>query len=191
MPPSTPFLSSDIKQPASDTLVLRSHITVATVSRGTAHSSRSYPTGIDAMTVTSFMTRTTSTSLALLFLAFSLNAYDALGQTAEPSAAVSAKSDKAKRAADFAAKEKAMQDMSRSSASGAVGSIPATQAIPYNKDKNAGQATIDEAAGILNFKGSKPVDKNAKAVAPMKSLSKMTPEERAELRKEVVKEAKP
>jgi len=44
---------------------------------------------------------------------------------------------------------------------------------------------------ILSFSGSKSVDKNAKAVAPTKSLSKMTSEERAELRREVLKEAKP
>ena len=137
------------------------------------------------------MNRIANAALALLFIAFSLDAYDALGQTAEPPSAPPAKADKAKRAADFAAKEKAMQDMSRSSASGAVGSMPSTEATPYNKNKNAGKAAIDEAMGIQTFKGSKPVDKNAKAVAPMKSLSKMTPEEREALRKEVVKEAKP
>jgi hypothetical protein len=132
-----------------------------------------------------------NTLLALLFIAFSLNAYDVLGQTAEPSTPTSAKSDKAKKAADFAAREKAMQDASRSSASGPVASPPVTEATPYNKNKDKGKAAADEAADILTFKGSKPVDKNAKAQAPIKSLSKMTPEERAELRKEVVKEAKP
>src|SRR5258708_4345989 len=100
-------------------------------------------------------------SLAMLFIAFSLNAHDPLAQTAEPSAPVPAKSDKAKKAADFAAKEKAMQDESRSSASGAVGSIPAVEAKPYNKNKNRGKAAADEAMDILSFKGSKPVDKNA------------------------------
>src|SRR4030095_7191793 len=134
--------------------------------------------------------------LAFLFVTFSLNAHDSWGQTTEPPAAATdkadkAKSDKAKKAADFAAKEKAMQDMSRSSASGAVGSIPSSEAVPYNQDKNAGKAAADEAMDILSFKGSKPVNKNAKPTAPMKSVSKMTPEERAELRREVVKEAKP
>jgi hypothetical protein len=143
----------------------------------------------------------TSAAVALLYIAFSLHANDSWGQTAEPPAGATAKteppaaatvkSDRAKKAADFAAKEKAMQDMSRSSASGAVGSVPSSEAVPYNKDKNAGKAAADEAMDILRFKGSKPVDKNAKPVAPMKSLSKMTPEERAELRREVVKEAKP
>ena len=137
------------------------------------------------------MKTVTNISLALLFIAFSLNAYNAFGQAADPSATAPAKSDKAKKAADFAAKEKAMQDMSRSSASGAVASPPVTEATPYNKNKNAGKAAIDEALGIQTFKGSKPVDKNAKAVAPMKSLSKMTPQERDELRREVAKEAKP
>ena len=137
------------------------------------------------------MKTVTNTSLALLFIAFSLNAYNAFGQATDPSATAPAKSDKAKKAADFAAKEKAMQDMSRSSASGAVGTPPATEAAPYNKNKDKGKAAADQAADIQTFKGSKPVDKNAKAQAPIKSLSKMTPEERAELRKEVVKEAKP
>jgi hypothetical protein len=40
-------------------------------------------------------------------------------------------------------------------------------------------------------KPSRKVDKTAKASAPIKSISKMTSEERAALRKEVVKEAKP
>jgi len=134
----------------------------------------------------------TNASLALLLIAFSLNADHALGQTAEPSTPTPAKSDKAKNAADFAAKEKAMQDMSRSSASGAVATPPATEAIPYNKNKDKGKAAIDEAAGIQTFKGSKPVDKNAKAVAPMpKSLSKMTPKELEDLDRQVGKESKP
>ena len=137
------------------------------------------------------MKTVTNTSLAVLFIAFSLNAYDVLGQTADPSAPASPKSDKAKKAADFAAKEKAMQDMSRSSASGPVATPPVSEPAPYNKNRNAGKAAVDEALGIQTFKGSKPVDKNAKAVAPMKSLSKMTPQERDELRREVAKEAKP
>ena len=140
-----------------------------------------------------------STSLALVLVAFSLHAFNAFAQSTEASPATVTPSDKAKKAsdrakkaADFAAQEKAMQDASRSSASGAVASKPMTEATPYNnKNKDMGKATIDEALGIQTFKGSKPVDKNAKAVAPMKSISKMTPEERAELRKEVVKESKP
>ena len=130
-------------------------------------------------------------AIVLLLAAVLFNGFDAVAQTTESPSVGTAKSDKAKKAADFAAKEKAMQDASRSSASGAVGTPPVTEATPYNKDKNAGKAAADEAMGILSFKGSKPVDKNAKAVAPIKSLSKMTPEEREELRKEVVKEAKP
>jgi hypothetical protein len=116
--------------------------------------------------------------IALLFIVLSVDAYDVRAQTAEPSAAASAKSDKAKKAADFAAREKAMQDASRSSASGAVASPPVTEATPYNKNKDAGKAAVDEALGMQTFKGSRPVDKNAKAVASMKSLSKMTPQER-------------
>ena len=136
------------------------------------------------------MKRIASTLLALLSISF-FGAYNAFGQTAEPSAPAPPKSEKANKAADFAAKEKAMQDMSRSSASGAVGTVPAAEAMPYNKNKDKGRAAIDQAADIQTFKGSKPVDKNAKAVAPMKSLSKMTPQERDALRREVAKEAKP
>ena len=130
-------------------------------------------------------------SLVLLVVSLSLNALDAVGQTIEPSGPKTTKSDKGTKAADFAAKEKAMQDLSRSSAAGAVASVPVTEATPYNKDKNAGKAAADEAMGILSFKGSKPVDKNAKAVAPIKSISKMTIEEREEVWNEVAKEAKP
>jgi hypothetical protein len=183
------FSSSDIKTPASDTLASQSHITVAT--------SPSQP-GAPTEGATSMKTVKTIANgalellfVALLFVVLSVDAPDARAQTADPPAAAPAKSDKAKKAADFAAKEKAMQDMSRSSASGAVASPTGTEATPYNKNKDAGKAAVDEALGIQTFKGSKPVDKNAKAVAPMKSLSKMTPEERAELRREVVKEAKP
>jgi hypothetical protein len=133
-----------------------------------------------------------NTSLALLFIAFSFNASHVLGQTTEPAAPASAKSDKAKKAADFAAKEKAMQDMSRSSGSGAVATPPAKEAAPYNKNKDKGKAAADEASDILTFKGSKPVDKNAKAVAPTKkSLNKMTPKELEDLEREVGKESKP
>jgi hypothetical protein len=57
--------------------------------------------------------------------------------------------------------------------------------------KEHGQSSGRRGNLILSFSGSKPVDKNAKAVAPIKSLSKMTSEERAELRREVLKEAKP
>ena len=129
--------------------------------------------------------------LALVLVVFSLHTFNALAQSTEPSSIPTTTSDKAKKKADFAAQEKAMQDASRSSASGPVASKPMTEVTPYNKDKDKGKAAIDEASEIQTFKGSKPVDKNAKAVAPMKSLSKMTPEERAELRKEVVKESKP
>jgi hypothetical protein len=139
-----------------------------------------------------------STSLALVLVAFSLQAFNAFAQSTEaspatvtPSDKAKNTSDKAKKAADFATQEKAMQEASRSSASGAVASKPMTEATPYNKNKDKGKAAADQASDIQTFKGSKPVDKNAKAVAPMKSLSKMTPEERAELRKEVVKESKP
>jgi hypothetical protein len=139
------------------------------------------------------MKRYSKASLVLaLGIAVAFGYASATAQTTPDAAASNAaKAAKDKKAADFAASEKAMQDASRSSASGAVGS-PVTEAKPYNKNnKEAGKAAMGEALDVQTFKGSKPVDKNAKAQAPMKSISKMTPEERAQLRKEVVEGAKP
>src|ERR1700747_2581503 len=119
-----------------------------------------------------------NTSLALLLIAFSLNAYNVLGQPTEPSTPAPAKADKAKKAADFATKEKALQDASRSSASGAGTSNPATEATPLNKDRNAGKGAATAELGLQLRKGSPKVDKTAKPDAPMKDISKMTPKER-------------
>ena len=92
-----------------------------------------------------------------------------------------------KKADDFAAKEKALQDASKSSASSS-GTPPATEASKY---KPSGKDTMNTMQSNQTFKGSKPVDKNAKAQAPVKDVKQMTPEERAERRKEIAKEAKP
>lgn len=126
------------------------------------------------------------TSAALIFgVALVLNGVGALGQPATSGSTT----DKAAQAADFAKKEKAMQDASRSSG-GAMMPTP-TQATGLNKNKDAGKEAAAAELSLQTHKGSAPVDKNAKAVAPIKNISKMTPEERAELRKEVVKDAKP
>ena len=50
---------------------------------------------------------------------------------------------------------------------------------------------MDSQMELQKNKPSKPVDKNAKATGPRPVASKMTPEERAAFRKDVVKEAKP
>ena len=94
------------------------------------------------------------------------------------------------RAADFAAKEQAMQDASRSSAAGAVAS-PVAPSMGLNRNKDAGKAAFESEMMLQKNKPSPKMDRNAKASDPIKSISKMTPEERAQLRAEVVKEAKP
>jgi len=94
---------------------------------------------------------------------------------------------KAKQAEDFAAKQKAMQDASKSSASSA-GTKPSSEAKRY---KPSGKDTVETMQSNQSFKGSKPVDKNAKATAPVKDVKQMTPEERAQRRQEIAKEAKP
>jgi len=97
---------------------------------------------------------------------------------------------KQKKASDFAAAEKAMQDQSKSSAAGPVPDA-VTQATGLNRNKDAGKGAFESEMTLQRQKPSPKVNKEAKAQAPMKSISKMTPEERAELRREVVKEAKP
>lgn len=123
----------------------------------------------------------------LIAASFALAAFGAAGQStdaanqhAEASAAA-----KATKAEDFAAKHKGMQDASKSSASSTG---PSSEASKY---KPSGKETMETIQSDQGYKGRKPVDKNAKATAPMKDVRKMTPEERAEPRKEVVKESKP
>ena len=118
---------------------------------------------------------------------FALAAYSAGAQSTDTKSPDATKTDKAKKAEDFAAKHKAMQDASKSSAS-STGTPPPAQA---KKSNLSGKDSADMSMGVLQFKGSKPVDKNAKAQAPTKNIKEMTPEERAERRKEIVKESKP
>jgi hypothetical protein len=127
-------------------------------------------------------------AVMIVMAAFSIGTFGAFAQSSDAVKPDATKSDKAKKAEAFAAKEKAMQDASRSSASGTSATPPTSEA---KRLKMSGKDAMDSEMTLQKFKGSKPVDKNAQAQAPIKSLSKMTPEERAELRKEVVKEAKP
>ena len=60
-----------------------------------------------------------------------------------------------------------------------------------NKNKDAGKEAAAAELSMQIPHGSRPVDKDTKAVAPIKNISKMTPEERKELRESVVKDAKP
>jgi hypothetical protein len=59
------------------------------------------------------------------------------------------------------------------------------------KHRPGGKAGMESQMTLQANKPSKPVDKNAKAAEPRPNASKMTPEERAAFRKEVVKDAKP
>src|SRR5215471_16416483 len=94
-----------------------------------------------------------------------------------------------KKATDFAAKEKAMQAASRNSSGAAMPT--STEAVGLNKNRDAGKEAAAAELAMQIPHGSRPVDKNAEAVAPIKNISKMTPEERNELRNSVVKGAKP
>ena len=58
------------------------------------------------------------------------------------------------------------------------------------KSRPGGQAGMQSQMDMQKNKPSKPVDPNAKA-PPRPDASKMTPEERAAFRKDVVKESKP
>ena len=58
------------------------------------------------------------------------------------------------------------------------------------KSRPTSQDAMQSQMDLQKNKPSKPVDKNAKA-APRPNASKMTPEERAAFRKDVVKDAKP
>jgi hypothetical protein len=128
------------------------------------------------------------TAVSILIVAsFTLAVFSAGAQSTDTKSPDATKTEKAKKAEDFAAKQKAMQDASKSSAS-STGTPPPAQA---KKSNLSGKDSADMAMGVLQFKGSKPVDKNAKAQAPVKDIKTMTPEERAERRKEIVKESKP
>jgi hypothetical protein len=110
-----------------------------------------------------------------------------MAQQTGSAASDAAKAAKAKKAEDFAAKQKALQDASKSSASGA----PPPPSSEAQKFKPSGKEMAGQMQSNQSFKGSKPVDKSAKAQAPTKDVRQMTPEERAQRRAEIVKEAKP
>jgi hypothetical protein len=65
---------------------------------------------------------------------------------------------------------------------------PSSEAAKY---KPTGKETAETMQSNATFKGSKPVDKNAKATHPHKPVKEMTPEQRAQRRQEISKEAKP
>ena len=123
----------------------------------------------------------------LLAATFSVAGFQASAQstTTETDAQKAAK-DKKKQ--DYAAKQKSMQDASKSSASGPVPGASTDKTVPKNRPTatNAMESQMELQAN----KPSKPVDKNAKG-APRPNASKMTQAERDAYRKDVVKDAKP
>lgn len=114
------------------------------------------------------MNKSLMTSLAVVFAATSMSAF---AQTT---------TDDAKKKADFAKREAAMQNASKSSASGSA-----------TVDKNAkgsgaaptgvAQEQAMQKASKSSASGSAPVDPKAKAADPRKAASKMTAEEKKKL----------
>jgi uncharacterized membrane protein len=131
----------------------------------------------------------TSMKAPLLLLFGATVALSGLAAFGQSTATDSKTSDTQKKAADFSAKEKAMQAASRNSSGAAMPT--STEAVGLNQNKDAGKESAAAELSLQIPHGSRPVDKNAKAVAPIKNISKMTPEERNELRTAVVKDAKP
>ena len=99
------------------------------------------------------------------------------------------KDAKTKKKEDFAAKERAMQEASKSSASGHV--APTAEERQAAKNRPSAKSAMQQQMELEANEPSPKVDKNAKAAGPRPNASKMTQKERDEYRKEVVKEAKP
>ena len=128
--------------------------------------------------------------ICVVAAAFALTSFGSLAQSTPPTDAPvdHQKAAKEKKKKDYAQKQKAMEDASKSSASGPVAGASTDKSVSKNRptSTDAMQSQMDLQAN----KPSKAVDKNAKA-APRPNASKMTQEERDAYRKDVVKEAKP
>ena len=124
-------------------------------------------------------------AIAIVVAAASLHA---VGQTTDSSTSTPLMGTPAK-AADFQAKQQGMQAASKST--GGTTTTPSSEAAGLNRNKDAGKAAAASELNMFTHKPSGPVDKNAKATAPIKNVSKMTPKELNELGQEVQKTAKP
>ena len=123
----------------------------------------------------------------LLAATFAVAGFQASAQsTSTQTDAQKAAKDKKKQ--DYAARQKAMHDASKSSASGPVPGASTDKTTAKNRPTatNAMESQMELQAN----KPSKPVDKNAQG-APRPNASKMTQAERDAYRKDVVKDAKP
>ena len=96
---------------------------------------------------------------------------------------------KAKKKAEYAQKQKSMEEASKSSASGHTAPTAEQKAAAKNRPPAAG--AMQQQMDLQANKPSPKVDKAAKAAGPRPNASKMTQQERDEYRKDVVKEAKP
>jgi hypothetical protein len=125
---------------------------------------------------------------ALSTLALVLGGTTALAQstgTTTPDAKAEAK---AKKKQQFDQTQKAMQDQSKSSAAGAAADANMDKSTPKNRP--GGKAGMQMQQDQQMFKGSKPVDKTAKA-PPQPNAGKMTVEEQQKYRQERQGEMKP
>ena len=123
----------------------------------------------------------------------------AMAQTASEVAKASNEGQKEQKKKDFASQEKAQQKLSTPGRSlvdnpiekNAKPADPVTRSGDKKKDFAAQEAEYQKASTPGRALVNDPVDKKAKPADPIKSLSKMTPEERAQLRNDVVKDSKP
>ncbi|HEY2815707.1 MAG TPA: hypothetical protein VGK44_01095 [Casimicrobiaceae bacterium] len=111
--------------------------------------------------------------------------------------AIEAKQEKKKK--DFASQQSAMQKASTPGRALVDNSVdknakpadPVTRSGDKKKDFATQEAAMQKASTPGRALVDNPIDKKAKAADPTKSASKMTPEERARLRKETGKDSKP
>ena len=123
----------------------------------------------------------------------------AVAQTAADVAKASSETKKEQKKKDFAAQEKSQQKLSTPGRAlvdnpidkSAKAADPVTRSGDKKKDFAAQEAEYQKGSTPGRALVNNPIDKSAPASAPAKSLSKMTPEERAQLRKDVVKDSKP
>ena len=123
----------------------------------------------------------------------------AVAQTTADVAKASDAAKKEQKKKDFASQEKSQQKLSTSGRAlvdnpidkNAKAADPVARSGDKKKDFAAQEADYQKASTPGRALVNNPVDKNAKSADPIKSLSKMTPEERAQLRKDVVKDSKP
>jgi len=134
------------------------------------------------------------------FLAANLSmAVAQTSNTADVAAKASNEAKKEQKKKEFASQEQSYQKLSTPGRAlvdnpvdkNAKAAAPVTRTGDKKKDFAAQQAEFQKASTPGRALVNNPIDKNTPAAASMKSIRKMTPEERAQLRKDVAKESKP